>query len=62
MTSALIALLLMLSQQPSPQKGDVEGIAARPDTGAAITNFKISLRAGRQMSAILDQFGEGRSM
>jgi hypothetical protein len=46
MTSALIALLLMLSQQPSPQKGDVEGIAARPDTGAAIPNVKIVLRAG----------------
>jgi hypothetical protein len=45
MKSALVALLLILSQQPV-QKGDVEGIAARPDTGAAIPNVKITLRGG----------------
>jgi hypothetical protein len=45
MKSALVALLLILSQQPL-QKGDVEGIAARPDTGAAIPNVKITMRGG----------------
>jgi hypothetical protein len=48
MTSVLVALLLMLSSQALPQKGDVEGIAARPDSGAGLPNAKISLRgAGR---------------